>query len=401
MSVKRRPDTDINQDNWNDEDEPEQEGTFEKATEEELKARVIKTAKRRIKPGDSNGDQPKANAFSSFAGFGASKNGDSAKSTPLFSFGKKPEEPAASKPNAFCANYNLKTQPTTMATSDVEKTAEFCSNLKGLNSAFVKCIQTHVDGTKPCILTPILNDYIKFVQELETNASKPAISAAPAPVGTGLFGGFGQAKPNLFGSIGSVQFPSKPADINGFGSSTDKPSFFASSAPSSSTAPPSSEVSQTNKKKALFSFLNIYNYFYIISFVFQGGSENKDEQDEDSPPKVEFTPVVESESIYSIRCKVFVKKDNDYASRGTGTLYLKSVAKGRVQMIVRADTNLGNILVNILLSTDLPAKRLGKNNVMMVCILTPDDPKPVPILLRVKNEQEADKLCDEITKNSK
>lgn len=242
MSVKRRPDNDINQDNWNDEDEPEQEGTFEKASEEELKARVIKTAKRRIKPGDSNGDQPKPNAFSSFAGFGASKIGDSVKTTPLFSFGKKPEEPAASKPIAFSTNYKLMSQPTTMATKDVEKTAEFCSKLKGLNNAFVKCIQSHVDGTKPCILTPILNDYIKFVQELEANETKPTPSAAPAPAGTGIFGGFGQAKPNLFGSIGSVQFPSKPADTNGFASSTDKPSFFASSAPSSSTAPPSSEV---------------------------------------------------------------------------------------------------------------------------------------------------------------
>lgn len=45
--LKRRPGTELNHDNWNNEEEPEEKGEFRKASEEELKNRVIKTARRR------------------------------------------------------------------------------------------------------------------------------------------------------------------------------------------------------------------------------------------------------------------------------------------------------------------------------------------------------------------
>lgn len=45
--AKRTASRDINHENWDQEDEPEEAGTFQKASEEELKTRVIKTAKRR------------------------------------------------------------------------------------------------------------------------------------------------------------------------------------------------------------------------------------------------------------------------------------------------------------------------------------------------------------------
>lgn len=45
--AKRIASREINHENWDQEDEPEDAGTFQRAPEEELKARVIKTAKRR------------------------------------------------------------------------------------------------------------------------------------------------------------------------------------------------------------------------------------------------------------------------------------------------------------------------------------------------------------------
>lgn len=45
--AKRRPGTELNHDNWNEEEEPEDKGEFRMASETELKNRVIKTAKRR------------------------------------------------------------------------------------------------------------------------------------------------------------------------------------------------------------------------------------------------------------------------------------------------------------------------------------------------------------------
>ncbi|KAH8371971.1 hypothetical protein KR093_009552 [Drosophila rubida] len=125
------------------------------------------------------------------------------------------------------------------------------------------------------------------------------------------------------------------------------------------------------------------------------------EDEDDTPPKVEFNKVVEDDAIFSKRCKVFVKKDKDFADRGVGTLYLKAVKDSeKTQMLVRADTNLGNILINLILSKGLPCQRMGKNNVMMVCIPTPEESKAMSILLRVKTGEEADELLEEIKKHS-
>ena len=74
--------------------------------------------------------------------------------------------------------------------------------------------------------------------------------------------------------------------------------------------------------------------------------------------------------------------------KGVGMLYLKSVDGGKTQLLIRADTNLGNVLLNILLSPSIPTTRVGKNNVMLVCVPNPPvDPKdqssePCPMLIR-------------------
>ncbi|XP_064482395.1 uncharacterized protein LOC135395099 [Ornithodoros turicata] len=116
------------------------------------------------------------------------------------------------------------------------------------------------------------------------------------------------------------------------------------------------------------------------------------------PPKNEFTAVQEEGAIYSKRCKLFYKKDNVYVDRGVGTLYLKPM-DGKHQLLMRADTNLGNILLNILLVPALPVSRLGNNNVALVCVPNPPIPNsegPTTLLLRVKTAQDADQLRETI-----
>ncbi|KAG5876185.1 hypothetical protein JTB14_032393 [Gonioctena quinquepunctata] len=56
MSGKRRATSDLNHDNWNHEEEPEDSGTFQRASERELKKRVIKTARRRRPIENTNSD---------------------------------------------------------------------------------------------------------------------------------------------------------------------------------------------------------------------------------------------------------------------------------------------------------------------------------------------------------
>lgn len=47
MAGKRSASSDLNHDNWDQDEEPENAGTFQKASEESLKRRIIKTARRR------------------------------------------------------------------------------------------------------------------------------------------------------------------------------------------------------------------------------------------------------------------------------------------------------------------------------------------------------------------
>lgn len=48
------------------------------------------------------------------------------------------------------------------------------------------------------------------------------------------------------------------------------------------------------------------------------------------------------------RCKLFYKKDGEFKEKGVGTLHLKMVAESKLQLLVRADTNLGKCLLQLL-----------------------------------------------------
>ncbi|XP_035225988.1 nuclear pore complex protein Nup50-like [Stegodyphus dumicola] len=128
------------------------------------------------------------------------------------------------------------------------------------------------------------------------------------------------------------------------------------------------------------------------------------EEQEYVPPKNEVVAVTEEGAVYSKRCKLFFKKDDSYAEKGIGTVYLKPI-DGKTQLLIRADTNLGNILLNIMLSSSLPMSRTGKNNVLIVCIpnppvdiKNPDSKEAIPILIRVKTSEDADELLENLNK---
>ncbi|XP_022116071.2 nuclear pore complex protein Nup50 [Pieris rapae] len=139
-------------------------------------------------------------------------------------------------------------------------------------------------------------------------------------------------------------------------------------------------------------------------FSFNSNIQRKDEsneetkEDEDEPPKVEYTPMVEENSVFERKCKIFVKKDGNFVDKGVGTLYIKKIEDSRKhQLLVRANTSLGTILLNLVLATSVPTQRMGKNNVMLVCIPTPDaKPPPTPVLIRVKTSEEADELLEKL-----
>ncbi|GAA57100.1 nuclear pore complex protein Nup50 [Clonorchis sinensis] len=139
-------------------------------------------------------------------------------------------------------------------------------------------------------------------------------------------------------------------------------------------------------------------------------TDNYLDNEEYQPPKPVVREIKEEGSVFSVKCKLFYKLDSEWKERGVGNLFIKPISDGKFQLLVRADTNLGNILLNILMTKDIPVK-LQKNNLTLVCIPSPplplpqskqsgDDgnPKPIPMLLRVKSEESASELLKQFDK---
>lgn len=413
--AKRRPDLQLTQNNWDDELEKDEVGQFQKADEIEMKQRVIRVAKRRIRSDETDGNESTGKPVSVFSGFSLISNKsstlgtDSAPSKPMFSFGSSfsSQTPAA---NAFSASSSVTTpsfdkQPKV----DDSKSSEFVTKLKELNDAVLSCIKGHIESGKACILTPIFKDYEKYVNELEeknktvqttsqakTNHANSTASTAP----TASFSfSFNAPKPTTATATAAESSTTASAAFSVGAASTQS----TSATPMFSFGKPSATAFGTGSSSS-FSFSSAIQTQKPIESEKKtdaganGNTVNADDED-DEPPKVEYKPVVEDESFYSKRCKVFVKDAGDYKDRGTGTLYLKNVKDDKVQLIVRADTNLGNILLNFLLSSASTAKQL-KNNVVLVCIPTPEsEPKPKSVLIRVKTPDDAKELLQEIEKH--
>lgn len=91
--------------------------------------------------------------------------------------------------------------------------------------------------------------------------------------------------------------------------------------------------------------------------------------------------------------------------KGIGYLYIKCGNEERAQLLIRADTNLGNILLNIALVETLPIFKADKNKgVLLTCVPNPpvepnkkineDNKNTVTFLIRVKVAD-----CDELYQN--
>ncbi|KAL6265454.1 hypothetical protein P5V15_002250 [Pogonomyrmex californicus] len=525
MSGKRAATTELNHDNWNEESEPEDAGTFALATNDILEKRVIKTARRRLPSKDG---APVKSAFGTFSGFkttpvtspspfsflanvsNASNTTDTSSvavttvntnSRQIASNGSsktsKNDADKRENPTKLQTLSNTNTSKKTSVEQKNEKTkkhsSDYHAKLKGLNESVATWIKSHVDANPFCILTPIFKDYERYLKEITSkeestkaqtshiaehtkqiasNNSKQDINMekklekspfgnlnantnSPLTTGTewkpekSIFSNISANTKSIFSN--TEQKTESPKSVFGTDVTSDKSksifgnidsnvaskSIFGNSSVESNPFLPKSAVSdseKTDEEEAKSSAKSVASTFPTFSFGqscatsnvtagFSFGSakpfsfapqavkpqdsedktdnENKDEEDEE-PPKPDFKPVAEEGAIYEQRCKVFVKKDNNYSDKGVGMLYLKPTPNGKTQLIVRADTALGNLLLNTLLTQSILTKRMNKNTIMLICLPMPDSsPPPVPVLLRVKTDEIADELLEALNKHKK
>lgn len=414
MAGKRQAGKELNHDNWNDEEESEEPGEFKKAPSDVLQQRVRKIAKRRVAGAGDDGNKA-VNPFMGFGGFNSSSTNSTPAANPSpFSFlAKLPSASSSTTTTNSSSTSPTKTNGEVKKTSDDSK-VDYLSKVKALNVAFLGWIKQHVDEDSLCDLTPVFKDYEKYMKDFEALKTKPAESEPKkdTPQQPATTFSFGKPTTSISQSPANNSIPVfksdpiKPA-VTTTTTTETKGFSFGLSTPAS-TQPFSFGLQKTST--AIGGSVPLFGAVTSTPFSFanvtpktdtQTESANNEEEESEEPPKNEFTPVVEEDSLYQKRCKVLVKNGAEYSDRGVGTLFLKKV-DDKVQLLVRADTNLGNILLNIIVSEGLPVSRMGKNHVMVMCVPTPESkPPPVPVLLRVKTAEEADELLETINKHKK
>lgn len=119
-------------------------------------------------------------------------------------------------------------------------------------------------------------------------------------------------------------------------------------------------------------------------------------------------PEADTDALHSVRAKLYYKKDSGFTELGIGTLRVIGGGTTGVQLLLRNDTSLGNILLNVRLTAGVPLNTKS-NNVFLVCPPNPPldkkeaegEAKAVTYLIRVKTAAMADELVARIQDNLK
>ncbi|CAB4065678.1 NUP50 [Lepeophtheirus salmonis] len=314
--------------------------------------------------------------------------------------------------------------------SKLNSKGKFTANLRALNRQVAKWVMSKVEENPNVLLSPIFDDYAKHLKDI---TDKYGTTTSPAQskkdVNQPLLGAVFGSKDK---SVDKVSFSTGSSGNSGFGNFI-KPSSTEMERKKDEPADKSESFSSTTSS-SLFSFGNAAATKSTFSFgntasnsssgfsfgkastpVFSGAGSssfftgatattpannkteesNNDNANEDEPPKVEVKTVEENDAKFSMRCKLYYKKEKDFVDRGLGTLHLKVLEDKKVQLLVRAETNLGNILLNILINEKITFNQRG-NNLQFVTIPNPTikgmPEGPVTMLVKVKTEAMAKEL---------
>ncbi|NXI24069.1 NUP50 protein, partial [Sterrhoptilus dennistouni] len=449
--AKRIAEKELTDRNWDQEDEAEEVGTFSVASEEVLKNRAIKKAKRR----NVGSESESGGAFKGFKGFilpsgkggggfsgfgngagvkpleGLSNGSSSVSSTPPFSSLKSTSETqsafgngaAFAEKKAASPRANGGSQPCSSGGGAARGSGAYHKQLAALNCSVRDWIVKHVNSNPLCDLTPIFRDYEQYLASIEQqhgggsdSGSENESSKTPGPRAVPVFGSakLQQGSTFLFNNKTEDTSDKKPEAASEkrdtlLGAASTVSFNFGKSVDSSVLGPIGSGTlsgfsfspgnsglfgKDTNQAKAV----TAASTSVLEAQTDAGNNDDKGgEEEEEEPPKVIVNEIKEDDAFYSKKCKLFYKKDNEFKEKGVGTLHLKPAGNEKTQLLVRADTNLGNILLNVLIPPKMPCTRTGKNNVLIVCVPNPPlDEKnpavPVTMLIRVKTSEDADEL---------
>lgn len=357
--AKRVAEKELTDRNWDEEDEVEEMGTFSVASEEVMKNRAVKKAKRRNVgfESDSGGAfkgfkglvvPSGGGGFSGFGGSGGKPlegltNGNSTDNATPFSNVKTAAEPKAAF-GSFAVN-----GPTTLV--DKKISSPKCNNsnqppssgpasstacpgnayhkqLAGLNCSVRDWIVKHVNTNPLCDLTPIFKDYERYLATIEKQLENGGGSSSESQTDRATAG---MEPPSLFGSTKLQQESPFSFHGNKAEDTSEKVEFTAEK--KSDAAQGATSASFSFGKKIESSALGSLSSGSLTGFSFSAGSSSlfgKDaaqskaasslfsakasespagggssecrdgeEEENDEPPKVVVTEVKEEDAFYS------------------------------------------------------------------------------------------------------
>jgi nuclear pore complex protein Nup50 len=344
-------------------------------------------------------------------------------------FGSKPSAETPSSSETAVSSNGKEDANTSIKNGSSKTSSKYMVHLKALNETVTKWIKDHVDKNPYILLTPVFEDYKTHLAELERkygtkNESSGSENAAASE------GDKEKKTPEKEKGTDTVSSSEKPPgfSFSTFSSNASVPK--TTSTPAFSFGGTTTTVSSSDEKKATSGFAGFGStggfsfgkpegsatsgfsfgstaagtgaFSFATSKPSNSGDAKADEEEEYVPPKPESSNITEEDAFYNKRVKLFFKQDGDWKDRGVGLLFLKP-CDDKTQLLIRADTSIGNILLNIMLNKSMPVSRTGKNNVMTMCIPNPplDEKKPdentaVGMLLRVKTTEDADELAEKL-----
>ncbi|RTG80393.1 nuclear pore complex protein Nup50, partial [Schistosoma bovis] len=345
----------LNQDNWDDDLRATTKGNFDKADKDIISQRKILTARTNRTSSGTSG------LFKSFTAFSDCSSGNPVS----FDFGLKH---SSVKENGH-----------------KDEETEYLEHLQTLNQSLLDWITKHIKEDPFCILSPVFSDYDKHLSGINSKFPKQSL------VGAVSLPEKKEASSHLIAKTSEVietPVKSAPNPVFFFGNSIPKPTPISSGSSTDSTdkkpifsfgLPPITTTS-TNFTQSLFQFPSVSSF---------------------SQKPVNLDP-----------------KQNTSNQQGDddGVNYSTKRIIGYFQLLIsffypQNSNFLGNILLNILVTKDVPIKQ-QKNNLTLVCIPSPPlpsqakssltneedngQPKPVPMLIRVKTEEGATELLSQM-----
>ena len=96
------------------------------------------------------------------------------------------------------------------------------------------------------------------------------------------------------------------------------------------------------------------------------GEEEGDAAEDAPPPKVEIVKHDEPGAVISTKCSLFNFVSGEYKKVGVGFLHIKKTDAG-TQLLIRAATSLGTVLVNTYIKETFKAEKKDKDKIQ-VCL---------------------------------